>query len=218
MPSYPTLVLRLMKTHQYPTVVLLFLFSIAVLAEDTKERHSLKQTTKGDILYSRFTFHFLKGEHTSTNYRKGTLIPVNSKFEFVKTLSKLHGGPLRSNRSSQDRSWRSFKVKHLESGQIIKIENKKEYSGVDLNGYYLKVFSKRKTDLSSFTETERQNIITGSAFSGMSKKGVILALGYPPVHRTPSLNNPIWRYWKNKFGTFTLQFQDDEIIELKGIK
>ena len=200
MPSYPTLVLRLMKTHQYPTVVLLFLFSIAVLAEDTKERHSLKQTTKGDILYSKFTFHFLKGKHTSTNYRKGTLIPINSKFEFVKT------------------SWRSFKVKYVESGQIIEIENKKEYSGVDLNGYYLKVFSKDKTDLSSFTETERQNIISGSVFSGMSKKGAILALGYPPVHRTPSLNNPIWRYWKNKFGTFTLQFQDDEIIELKGIK
>ena len=204
-----------MKIHQYPTAFLLFLFSIAVLAEDTKERHSLKQTTKGDILYSKFTFHFLKGKHTSTNYRKGTLIPINSKCEFVKTPGQRLGFQRKRSRVP---TWRSFKVKHLESGQIIEIENKKEYSGGDLNRYYLKIFSKDQTDLSSFTETERQNIISGSVFSGMSKKGAILALGYPPVHMTPSLNNPIWRYWKNRFGTFTLQFQDDEIVELKGIK
>mgnify|MGYP003984617013 FL=1 len=201
-----------MKIHQYPTVVLLFLFSIAVLAEDTKERHSLKQTTKGDILYSRFTFYFLKEQHTSTNYRKGTLIPINSKFEFVKT-----SWPKRPNKPPFQVPG-SFRIKHVESGQIIKIENIKKYSGSDVSGYFLKMFSKDKTDLSSFTEKERQYILIGRVLSGMSKKGVILALGYPPVHKTPSLNNPIWHYWNGKLGTFTVQFLNDKTIELNSIK
>jgi hypothetical protein len=202
-----------MKIHQYPTVVLLFLFSIAVLAEDTKERHSLKQTAKGDILYSRFTFYFLKEQHTSTNYRMGTLIPINSKFEFVKTSwAKRRTKPPFYGQEA------SFRVKHVVSGQIIKIANIKKYSGSDASGYFLKMFSKDKTDLSSFTEKERQYILIGRVLSGMSKKGVILALGYPPVHKTPSLNNPIWHYWNSKLGTFTVQFLDDKIIELNSIK
>ena len=202
-----------MKIHQYPIVVLLFLFSIAVLAEDTKERHSLKQTTKGDILYSRFTFYFLKEQHTSTNYRMGTLIPINSKFEFVKTSwAKRRTKPPFYGQEA------SFRVKHVVSGQIIKIANIKKYSGSDASGYFLKMFSKDKTDLSSFTEKERQYILIGRVLSGMSKKGVILALGYPPVHKTPSLNNPIWRYWNSKLGTFTVQFLDDKTIELNSIK
>jgi hypothetical protein len=201
-----------MKIHQYPTAFLIFLFSIAVLAEDTKESHSLKQTAKGDILYSRFTFYFLKEQHTSTNYRKGTLIPINSKFEFVKT-----SWPKRPNKPPFQVPG-SFRIKHVESGQIIKIENIKKYSGSDVSGYFLKMFSKDKTDLSSFTEKERQYILIGRVLSGMSKKGVILALGYPPVHKTPSLNNPIWHYWNGKLGTFTVQFLNDKTIELNSIK
>ena len=201
-----------MKIHQYPTAFLIFLFSIAVLAEDTKESHSLKQTAKGDILYSRFTFYFLKEQHTSTNYRMGTLIPINSKFEFVKT-----SWPKRLNKPPFQVPG-SFRIKHVESGQIIKIENIKKYSGSDVSGYFLKMFSKDKTDLSSFTEKERQYILIGRVLSGMSKKGVILALGYPPVHKTPSLNNPIWHYWNSKLGTFTVQFLDDKTIELNSIK
>ena len=201
-----------MKIHQYPTAFLIFLFSIAVLAEDTKESHSLKQTAKGDILYSRFTFYFLKEQHTSTNYRMGTLIPINSKFEFVKT-----SWPKRRTKPPFQVPG-SFRIKHVESGQIIKIANIKRYSGSDLSGYFLKMFSKDKTDLSSFTEKERQYILIGRVLSGMSKKGVILALGYPPVHRTSSLNNPIWRYWNSILGTFTVQFLDDKTIELNSIK
>ena len=75
-----------------------------------------------------------------------------------------------------------------------------------------------RTLLHDLTEKERQYILIGRVLSGMSKKGVILALGYPPVHRTSSLNNPIWRYWNSILGTFTVQFLDDKTIELNSIK
>lgn len=189
-----------MKITKCSNTILLFLFSISVLAEETKDIHSLKQTSKGDILYSRFTFYFLKGEHTSTNYRMGTLIPVNSKFEFVKTSwpKLLNKPPFKASGF--------FRVKHLQSGQIIKIVNKKEYSGSNISGYFLKMFSKDKIDLSPYTKTKLQHILTGRVISGMSRKEAILSLGYPPAHRTPSLNNPVWYYWNSKFGTFTVQF------------
>jgi len=202
-----------MKLFKPLSVAATFALCGQLLAEETKDIHSLKQTAKGDILYSRFTFYFFKEQHTSTNYRMGTLIPINSKFEFVKT-----SWPKRRTKPPFYGQEASFRVKHVESGQIIKIANIKKYSGSDVSGYFLKMFSKDKTDLSSFTEKERQYILIGRVLSGMSKKGVILALGYPPVHKTPSLNNPIWRYWNSKLGTFTVQFLDDKTIELNSIK
>ncbi|MEM9067251.1 MAG: hypothetical protein AAGE52_02055, partial [Myxococcota bacterium] len=42
---------------------------------------------------------------------------------------------------------------------------------------------------------DQQGIQTGQALPGMTKTGVVLALGYPPEHRTPTLDGPVWTYW-----------------------
>ena len=40
-----------------------------------------------------------------------------------------------------------------------------------------------------------EKIKTGTVEKGMSKQEVILAYGYPPPHRTPSINDNTWIYF-----------------------
>lgn len=37
---------------------------------------------------------------------------------------------------------------------------------------------------------------------GMSKEQVLVSLGYPPMHQTPSLDASQWKYWHTGFGSF----------------
>jgi hypothetical protein len=46
----------------------------------------------------------------------------------------------------------------------------------------------------------------GQVFQGMSKQGVILAIGYPPEHQTPSLEADQWSYWRNSHRRFQVYF------------
>lgn len=44
-------------------------------------------------------------------------------------------------------------------------------------------------DLSQFTDEERIAILDGKVTFGMGKKTVLIALGYPLAHRTPSFES-----------------------------
>lgn len=42
--------------------------------------------------------------------------------------------------------------------------------------------------------------------SMLSKKGVKMALGYPAKHRTPSLDDNTWTYWRDRYRTTVIIF------------
>jgi len=42
----------------------------------------------------------------------------------------------------------------------------------------------------------------GKVAIGMSKQEVLVSLGYPPAHQTPSLDASQWKYWYTGFGSF----------------
>ena len=65
------------------------------------------------------------------------------------------------------------------------------------------------------SEIDRKGIRQGSALPGMTKAGVILAIGYPPEHATPTLESDSWTYWKNRFGTARVQFSDGKVTGVK---
>lgn len=44
---------------------------------------------------------------------------------------------------------------------------------------------------------------------GMTREQVIMSLGYPPTHRTASIDAPLWIYWQGRWSTFTVQFGVD---------
>jgi hypothetical protein len=60
------------------------------------------------------------------------------------------------------------------------------------------------------SENEIGAIKNATVVNGMSKRAVLVSYGYPPEHRTSSLNSNVWVYWKNKFGTINICFDKDE--------
>lgn len=62
---------------------------------------------------------------------------------------------------------------------------------------------------------DQQGIKEGRALVGMTKKAVILAIGYPPGHKTKSTDDDMWTYWHSRFNTFIVYFQDGKVREVK---
>lgn len=104
--------------------------------------------------------------------------------------------------------------------EVIKFENldtKREYhyfyhksAVIEFDQHLLKVFGKQcdKSKVTAMSKVDQEGIEEGVAKVGMTKDGVILAIGYPPMHRTPSLEANRWLYWKNRFGRMRVEFED----------
>jgi hypothetical protein len=60
-------------------------------------------------------------------------------------------------------------------------------------------------------EKVRQNIEHGVVDDGMTRDQVIMALGYPPAHETPSLQSPVWTYWQNAWARYQVYFDGDRV-------
>jgi hypothetical protein len=57
----------------------------------------------------------------------------------------------------------------------------------------------------------RALVEAGEVEPGMTRDQVIMALGYPPAHRTPSLSAPTWTYWQNRWITMVVAFDGDRV-------
>jgi hypothetical protein len=151
---------------------------------------------RGAPLFTAHSFFYHNGQHLTTNYRTGTLVPINTEVQIINSDSK------------------TIKVRIADSGQIIDITNIADYSGEDINGIFHRMFSPAPTDLSRFPDRQRDLIRTGNAGLGMSKETVVKALGYPPSHKTPSLDDNTWTYWRNRFRTFVVDFESDKVASI----
>ena len=70
-----------------------------------------------------------------------------------------------------------------------------------------------QTELDALTPEEREAVRRGVAQPGMRKEAVILALGYPPLRDTRTLELPVWRYWRTSLKSFLVVFGDDGKVE-----
>jgi hypothetical protein len=172
---------------------------------------ALRQAEYGETYYTQFSLFHYHYIHETTNYRRTTLIPINTPvtFDRVRITDLGHGG----NRGVMVLSKPEIIVK-LPEGKELHIVNIKKYSGEDLERIFTRTLGKEKVDLSLFTALERTNILEGEVQIGMSKAAVIRAMGYPPKHRTPSLSSDQWTYWSSRMGSFVVRFRDDKVISV----
>lgn len=150
----------------------------------------------GASYYTKFALQHEKGHYYTTNYRKGILLPVNSQVMINKMSSKAI----------------IFTV--AKTGEEIQLINVPKHTNENIDEIFSKTFSKSPTNLEKFSSLERGKISQGKIAKGMSKKAVIVAYGYPPYIKTPTLESNEWVYWTSRFDKVNVTFAGGEISKI----
>ena len=185
-----------------PTVVaLLALFSSACQSR-VKDASELT----GEPFFTAINIRYEHPERIyTTNYRVGAMIPVGTKVTM---------GEIRSRRIHFSTEKGEFTI------EFVKKHSKPKLSLMDVfNQYFSRENPLRENGpFSEFTVSEQGNIRKGKIAVCMSKSAVLMAYGYPPSHRTPSLDSDIWRYWESRLQKWRVFFQDGKVMEIQGSK
>ena len=66
-----------------------------------------------------------------------------------------------------------------------------------------------KAKLQSLSKIDKEGIRTGQPKAGMTRDGVLFAMGRPPIHANQDLGLSTWHYWRNRYGKRLINFGDD---------
>ena len=112
------------------------------------------------------------------------------------------------------KKWRrsGFIIVDTETNREIFFEYNKGRMQMSIEEYLDKITSTSKVNIGRLSDKDRQGIEEGAAGIGMTKEGVMIALGYPATHRTPSPESNRWIYWTNRFGTIAVTFDDKGVV------
>lgn len=69
--------------------------------------------------------------------------------------------------------------------------------------------------LDSLGSKDKAGVDAGEVEEGMTKRGVIFAIGYPPAHKTPKLKSDTWIYWQSRFNTFQVHFEEGRVSRVQ---
>lgn len=72
-------------------------------------------------------------------------------------------------------------------------------------------------DFAALSDVDQQGIYEGRALIGMTREGVLRAMGYPPSHATPYIERDVWKYWVSKMLTMEVVFSHDLVSEVRGL-
>lgn len=172
----------------------IFLFASLVYA---------KRNVEGKTFYTLANIWYEKPNRIySTNYHKGAMIEVGTKV----TIKEVSANEIR------------FVDEKGLDYTIIFVQ--KHHPGITIWDYFDNHFSEKNPmagggAFQKFTAGEKKNIKAGVTKEGMSKAAVLMAYGYPPSHKTPSLKIDIWVYWDNRFVTKSVKFKDDKVSDVR---
>jgi len=149
--------------------------------------------------YTKFGLRLDRDVYRTTNYRSSQLylMPVNTKCEVLS--------------SRGDRV-----TARTEDGHQFTVENVPKHTRDSTLQAFDKVFSAQPVDLSAYSPDELAAIQRGEAIQGMTKDGVLVAMGPPPAIGTPSLDSNDWKYWNTRFTTFLVRFGSDGHVTAIG--
>ncbi len=145
-------------------------------------------------LYSKYNLHFIsergKNKASYANYTQGVghdMLPYNSKIRV-------------------EYFGREIGLVDVKTGRRIELEFHPGRMGMSAKQYIDLIMSPTPVSYDTLSAVDQQGIQAGKAIIGMSKQGVLVALGYPAKHRTPSLDANSWIYWKNRIDNYAVEF------------
>jgi len=147
---------------------------------------------KGDQLQTLANLHPDVSRHLlyTINYQLSSIIPVCSSVKVTSVSS----------------SRMSFE--YAGQGYTMQYDNFTKGAGVSfqqaLAAYFGPACDKAKMD--KLGSEDQDGIRSGRPHTGMTREGVIFALGRPPFHANPSLDVSSWMYWRNRYGKMEIEF------------
>ena len=105
--------------------------------------------------------------------------------------------------------------------RFVVVESNREYEYLNhdaaaepFNDHLLRFFGSQcdVADVERLSDADQEGIRNGEAAPGMTRQGVIYAIGYPPRHVNPSLETGDWTYWRHRFDRFIVQLDEDGVV------
>ncbi len=178
-------------------LMLIATLSMVSCSKTIKSEEMPANISVGGSYYTQVDIRYEKGRHLTTNYRRGKSIAVNTPVKLLKINQKV------------------IEVEMINSGQKLQVKNVRKHTGDDIFRTFDKMFAKTEVNLARFTKLERKHIQSGSVAKGMSKKAVIIAIGYPPVTQTRSLDSNTWVYWSGRYNRFKVHFKNGKVSNIE---
>lgn len=100
-------------------------------------------------------------------------------------------------------------------GKEINFEFNSRNMQMEPEDYFDLITSPTPVSTKGLSGIDQKGIREGKAYKGMSKDGVRMALGYPAVHRTPSLDGDTWTYWRNRFTNLVVEFKNGKVARIR---
>ena len=179
----------------------LSILTICLFANPLVSESSSKFIIEGPV-YLKVNIHYQdNGKDCKASYANYTnpgaghkIVPVNTPVQFKKWGNK------------------GFIIIDTQNNTEIYFEYHEPRMQMTGEDYISRITSASKVDLDQLSEKDRKGIKDGMATLGMTKDGVMMALGYPATHKTPSPASNRWIYWTNRFGTLAVTFDDKGIV------
>ena len=150
-------------------------------------------------LYTAYNLHHRGNGIPAVNYQWGTITPLGSEVDiYVNWPGRI-------------------KLTDKKTGEFMTLKYNSKYSHGTLEEFLKNLITTKnfKEQTKGIPKATLNYILSGTPVNGMTRKEVLQACGYPPKHRTPSLNCSTWVYWKWKIPTFTIVFDNNGIV-IKG--
>jgi len=152
----------------------------------------LSSSAQAEVLFAQANLLLNKNQLSAVNYRgKGAQLPVGARVEVL------------------ERDDDVIRCRVIDSGLEFKFVSHRSL-GKPIGALFSTFFS--ATDpaarIAALSAEEQQQVKAGELARGMSRDAVLLTIGPPPPHKTPSLAGKRWKYWQSKLSTFDVVFDD----------
>ncbi|HYS58006.1 MAG TPA: hypothetical protein VEM34_07685 [Burkholderiales bacterium] len=152
-----------------------------------------------DQLYTAYNIWFEQPAKVySTNYQKGNILPAGSEVKDVV-------------RSSKKLEFTDPKLEMKFSVEFVG----KHHPGLTGEQWADRFLTRRDFAALSggLSAAEIKAIRAGQVQAGMSKKAVLLSAGYPPEVATASTKLDTWKYWRDRFRNYLVQFSNGKVTK-----
>ncbi len=179
------------------------IFMIAVAAMTVADLYA------GEVVYTRFNIHyFMRSRRDKVDY-------VASCVNYVDAPSD--AGFLPYNTPVTVGRWRGgFMLNVKDSDKKIHFEFSPRFMlDMTVDDYVKLITSEKKVEYDDLNKADKEGIEKGKVKPGMTKQGVKIAWGHPATHKTRSLDEDTWFYWRNRFAMIAVSFEDGKVVSVK---